>query len=216
MVKLEGKAPGIVQLVNKGEGLEAWRQKKLEYEGKSGNRQAALMRRILNPRAAWEADTRDGRSVVESLNRWEKTIGLHKTTSEMNISDGILVATVLEHSPASYQNILKQAPSNVRASYSAMRGWLREYAETLRRYDGTSGSSSHQTPSTGPVPMDVDQTRAVSGLSSGKDGKGKSKAKGKSKDGKGKGKGKKGDKSKDQKPLSKPEQFQGYCGYCDK
>ena len=86
-----------------------------------------------------------------------------------------------------------------------MRGWLREYAETLWRYDGTSGSSSHQTPSTGPVPMDVDQTRAVSGFSSGKDG-------GKSKD----GKGKKGDKSKDQKPISKPEEFQGHCGYCEK
>ena len=54
MVKLEGKALGIVQLVGKGEGLEAWR--------KSGNRQAALLRGILNPRAAWEADTRDGRS----------------------------------------------------------------------------------------------------------------------------------------------------------
>ena len=70
-VKFEGKAIGIVQLVNKGEGLEAWRQLKLEYEGKSGNRQAALLRVILNPRAAWETDTRDGRSVVESLNRWE-------------------------------------------------------------------------------------------------------------------------------------------------
>ena len=74
MVKLEGKALGDVQLVNKGEGLEAWRQLKLKYEGKSGNRQAALLRGILNPRAAWEADTRDGRSVMESLNRWEKTI----------------------------------------------------------------------------------------------------------------------------------------------
>ena len=59
-----------------------------------------------------------------------------------------------------------------------MRGWLREYVETLRRHDGTSGSSSHHTQSTRPVPMDVDQTRAVSGFSSGKDGKGKSKGKG--------------------------------------
>ena len=115
VVKLEGKALGIVQLVNKGEGMEAWRQLKLEYEGKSGNRQAALLRGILNPRAAWEADTRDGRSVVESLNRWEKTIGLCRTASGVDISDGILAATVLEHSPESYQNILKQAPSNVRA-----------------------------------------------------------------------------------------------------
>ena len=97
-----------------------------------------------------------------------------------------------------------------------MRGWLREHAETLRRNDGTSGSSSHQTQSTGPVPMEVDQTRAVSGFSTGKDGQGKSKGKGKSKDGKGKGKGKTGDKSKDQKPISKPELFQGHCGYCEK
>ena len=78
---------------------------------------------------------------------------------------------VLEHSPESYQNILKQAPFNVRASYSVMREWLRENAETLRRYDGISGSSAVQPQSTGPVPMDVDQTRAVSSFSSGKTGR---------------------------------------------
>ena len=82
---------------------------------------------------------------MESLNRWEKTTSLYQTASGVDISDGILEATVLEHSPENYQNILK-----------------REYAQTLRRYDGTSGSSSHQTQSTGPVPMEVDKTRAVS------------------------------------------------------
>ena len=131
VVKLEGKALGIVHLVTKGEGLEAWRQLKLEYEGKSGNRQAALLWRNLNPRPGWETDARDGRSLVESLNRWEKTLSLYRKASGEDISDGILAATVLEHSPESYQNILKQAPSNVRASYGAMRGWLRENAETL-------------------------------------------------------------------------------------
>ena len=161
VVKLEGKALGIVQLVNKGEGLEAWRQLKLEYESKSGSRQAALLRGILNPRAAWEADTRDGRSVVESLNRWEKTIGLCRTPSGVDISGGIFADTVLEHSPESYQNILRQAPSNVRASYSAMSGWLREYAETLRRCDGTSGSPSQQTQSTGPGRSDSRSVRIL-------------------------------------------------------
>ena len=76
VVKLEGKALGIVQLVAKGEGLEAWRQLKLEYEGMSGNRRVALLRGTLNPRLGCEADARDGRSLVESLNRWEKTISL--------------------------------------------------------------------------------------------------------------------------------------------
>ena len=85
---------------------------------------------------------------MDSLNRWEKTIGLCRTASGVDISDGILAATVLQQTPESYQNILKQNPSNVRASYSAMRGWSPENAATLRRYDVTSGSSSHQTPST--------------------------------------------------------------------
>ena len=88
---------------------------------------------MINPRAGWEANARDGLSVVESLNRWEKTISLYRTASGVDISDGILAATVLEHWLESYQNMLKQDPSNVRASYSAMRGWLREYADTLRR-----------------------------------------------------------------------------------
>ena len=103
VVKLDGKALGIVQLVGKGEGLEAWRQLKLEYERKSGNRHAALLRGILNPRAGWEVDARDGRSVVESLNRWEKTNSLYRTASGVDISDGILAATVLlsEHPKAS-------------------------------------------------------------------------------------------------------------------
>ena len=123
MVKLEGKALGIVPLVNKGEGLEAWRQLKLEYEGKSGNRQAAVLRGILNPRAAWEADTRDGRSVVESLNRWEKTIGLNRTASGADISDGILAATVLEHSPESYQKHPEASPFQC-ASIVQRNAWL--------------------------------------------------------------------------------------------
>ena len=93
---------------------------------------------------------------------------------------------------------------------------LREYAETLRRYDGTSGFSSQQTQSTRPVPMEVDQTGAVSGFPSGKgcDGKGKAKGQGKSKDGKGRGKGKKVEKvekGKEQKPTVKNDHFQGHC-----
>ena len=63
VVKLEGKALGIVQLVNKGEGPEAWRQLKLEYEGKSGNKQDALLRGILNLRQL-------GRLTQEMVARW--------------------------------------------------------------------------------------------------------------------------------------------------
>ena len=80
-----------------------------------------------------------------------------------------------------------------------MRDWLREYAETLRRYDGTSGSSSHQTQRS-----DSRSVRFLvwQGRERAVEGKGQRQ--------------RQGDKSKDQKPISKPEQFQEHCGYCDK
>ena len=44
VAKCEGKAFGIVQLCPKGNGLEAWRRLKDEFEGRSGNRLAAMLR----------------------------------------------------------------------------------------------------------------------------------------------------------------------------
>ena len=70
--------------------------------------------------------------VVESLNRWEKTIGLHQTVGGLDISDGILAATVLEHSSESHQNILKQAPFQC-ASIVQRNAWL------VRRCGGMTG-----------------------------------------------------------------------------
>ena len=44
VAKCEGEAFGIVQLCPKGDGLEARRRLKDEYEGRSGNRLAAMLR----------------------------------------------------------------------------------------------------------------------------------------------------------------------------
>ena len=43
VVKLDGEALGIVQLVGKRERLEAWRQLKLEYEIKSGKERSCVV-----------------------------------------------------------------------------------------------------------------------------------------------------------------------------
>ena len=48
--------------------------------------------------------------MVESLNRWEKTISVYRIASGVDVSGGTLAATVLEHSLDNFQNILKQAP----------------------------------------------------------------------------------------------------------
>ena len=51
ITRCEGKALSLVTLGPRRFGLEAWRVLKEECEGRSGNRTAARLRGILNPRA---------------------------------------------------------------------------------------------------------------------------------------------------------------------
>ena len=176
VAKCEGKAFGIVQLCPKGNGLEAWRRLKDEYEGRSGNRLAAMLRGILNPRESWTRDIDNNREFLESLNDWEILTGEYRAASGENVSDRVLVATILEHAPARYQDTLRAIPAQQRENYPALRRWIKDYCVSSRIY-GDSGIAG------GPVPMDVGQIKGD------KSGKGK---KGKGKDGKSNGKHVKG------------------------
>ena len=62
--------------------------------------------------------------MVESLNRWEKTIGLYWTASGVDISGGIVAATELKHSPESYQNILKPLPMCEHRTAQCVAGYV--------------------------------------------------------------------------------------------
>ena len=125
-----------------------------------------------------------------------------------NVSDRVLVATILEHAPARYQDTLRAIPAKQKENYLALRRWIKDYCVSSRIYDD-SGIAG------GPVPMDVGQIKGD------KSGKGK---KGKGKDGKSNGKHVKG-KVKSEKGsgneksggnVQAPAQFQGYCGFCEK
>ena len=73
ITKCEGKALSLVSLVLRCFGLEGWRVLKEECEGKGGNRSAALLRGILNPRARWEKIHSEGRDLGECLLHGRKT-----------------------------------------------------------------------------------------------------------------------------------------------
>ncbi len=49
MAKCDGKALSIVTLHERSHGPEAWRQLKLEYEGRQGRRVAAMLRGVVKP-----------------------------------------------------------------------------------------------------------------------------------------------------------------------
>eukprot|EP00971_Amphidinium_carterae_P218952 4346110-Amphidinium_carterae.1 len=94
---LNGRSLSLLRLVQ--HGLRAWKELKLEYEPRSGNRVTGVLRAILNPSHTWNTEMQKGMDFVECLSRWEYLLGQYRMLSGENLSDRILVATVLEHAP---------------------------------------------------------------------------------------------------------------------
>ena len=66
-----------------------------------------MLRGILNPRERWNKDSENNREFLESLNDWEILIGEYRAASGENVSDRVLIATILEHAPSRYQDIFR-------------------------------------------------------------------------------------------------------------
>ena len=81
VTKFEGKALSLVSLVPRRHGIEAWRVLKEEYEDKGGNRTAALLRVILNPRVRWEKMHREGRDVGDMLDSLKKDFAQYRVAA---------------------------------------------------------------------------------------------------------------------------------------
>ena len=204
--KTEGKALGLVMLSEKHNGLEAWRKLKDEYEAKHGGRLAAMLRGILNPALTWTKDAASGKEFLESLTVWERRLTEYRLASGEDVSENILVATVLEHCPQQYRDMLRSAPQTARLTYAAVRGHIKKYCVVSRTYADTGILD------TSSMPMYIGQLKGKGKHKGdkGKQGKGKSKDKSsKGSDGK---KGKKDGKA----PWKETTHFQGDCGYCGK
>ena len=126
VTKCEGEALALVSLVPESHGFEAWRVLKDEYEGKGGNRMAALLRGILNPRARWENMHSEGRDLGEILASCEKDVTQYRVAAGTALDQAVQVSTVMEHAPAAYRDLLKVVPLANRESSPALRTHERE------------------------------------------------------------------------------------------
>ena len=154
------KLVGGGSLVRRRHGFEAWRVLKDEYKGKCGNRMAALLKGILNPRPRWEKMYSEGRDAVKNCRRRRSQ-----------------VATVMEHAPVAYRGLLKMVPL-------ANRAHVRELSLTQRTCDDLGLQVAHDTS----APMDIGQAKGVKGKAKkGKKGKRKGKDKDEKDNGKAKG-----------------------------
>ena len=109
---------------------------KEEYEEKSGNRTAALLRGILNPRARWEKMHTEGRDLGDRLASWETDVALYRIAAGADLQQAVQVATVMERAPAGHRDLLKVVPLANRECYQtlrALRARVDAGTENLRR-----------------------------------------------------------------------------------
>ena len=176
ITKCEGKALSLVSLAPRRHGFDAWRVLKEEYEGKGGNSTAVLLRGIFNPLARLEKMDSEGRDLCHMLASWEKDVAQYRIAAGTDLQQAVQVATVMEHAPAAYRDLLNVVPLANREIYQAVRAYVREWTLAQRTYDDLG---RHTTPGTS-APMDIRQVKGtrVKGKK-GKKGKGKEKGKGK-------------------------------------
>ena len=73
---------------------------------KHGNRTAVLLRGILNPRARWGKMHSEGRDLGDMLASWEKDVAQYRVAAGTDLQQAVQVATVMEHAPAAYRDLL--------------------------------------------------------------------------------------------------------------
>ena len=124
---------------------------KEEYEGKGGNRTSALLRGILNPRTRWELMHSEGRDLRDMLASWQKDVVQYRVAAGADLQQRVQVATVMEHAPVAYRDLLEVVPLANRETYQPLRAYVREWTLAQRTYDDLG---RHTTPDTS-APRDI-------------------------------------------------------------
>ena len=114
----------------------------------------------------------EGRDLADMLASWEKDVAQYRIAEGADLQQAVRVATVMEHTPTAYRDLLKVVLWEIRESYQALRAHVRGWTLAQRTYDDLG---RHTTPDTS-APMDIGQATGTKGK--GKKGNEEGKEKG--------------------------------------
>ncbi len=157
MQTVDGRALQLIHLVQRGNGLEAWRVLCRGYQPAVGGRFANMLRNILNPKQ-WQS----------SVDFRESLISRDNLVLEFE-----QIAIILDHAPTRIAESLRLSGPDVRDNYPAMRDAMRCLYESTRECPTTQTNGQSDI-----VPMDVSGAQYGKGkFGKGKDNKGAGKGK---------------------------------------
>ena len=68
----------------------------------------------------------EGRDLGDMLASWKKDVAQYTVAACTDLQQAVRVATVMEHAPAAYRDLLKVIPLANRETYQALRAYVRE------------------------------------------------------------------------------------------
>ena len=88
--------------------------------------QQRSLRGIFNPRARCEKMHSEGRDLRDIFASCERDVAQHRIATGADFQKPVQVASVVEHAPAAYRDLLKGVPLENRESYQG-RAYVREW-----------------------------------------------------------------------------------------
>ena len=133
----------------------------------------------------------------------KKDVALYRVAAGADLQQVVQVATVMEHAPAAYRDLLKVVRLASRETHQTLRACVRECALAQRTYAGLGRHMAHDTS----APMDIGHIGQVKVVKSERVKKGKGKGENKDKKESGDAKG---------SAPTDDSHIAGECGYCGK
>ena len=100
VTRCDGKVLSRFSMAPRRHGLEAWRVLKEEHEGTGGNRTAALLRGIFNPRVRLEKMKNEGRDFGEMHAPWEKDVAQCRVAAGADLRQAVQMTTMMQYAAA--------------------------------------------------------------------------------------------------------------------
>jgi len=167
---LDGRASRILRAVPRGNGAEAWRQLKREYQPQIAQRKLAMLASIMSPDLSGPAPHTD--EVFEDrLCAWEKQISDYESQTGKTVDDDLKIAVLLKAAPGALRAHLQLNVQAYESSWTRLRAIIFMYLQSRRAFTIPSLGGSSSNPPQEHVPMDIGEVDHHRGK--GKGGKGK-------------------------------------------
>ena len=124
--------------IEAGNGFQAWKALKENYEPNVGGRFTAMLMGIISP--AWENVKEP--DFMDALESWEAQVRRYEEQSRDAISETTKVAIIMKHAPPALRSFIRTASTQLGTSYERTRKYARDFLQSGLPFSSTGNTAA--------------------------------------------------------------------------